>query len=235
MTKELIPNPLTNGKHLNMVLSGEQPTIDFWETAYQTGKTGWDLGQPSPVLAAWADRPDVIPGGRMAVVGCGRGHDAVFLADRGFQVVGFDLAPSAIAEADQAARDRGVVAEFVQADILNLAAHWVGQFDWVIEHTCFCAIDPSLRPAYVQAVRSLLTDQGSLVAVFFAHDRPGGPPFGTSVAEIQQLFEPQFVIQELQRSAHSIDRRRDEEYLGWLRPRLASRSPVMSGESGPLV
>jgi hypothetical protein len=43
------------------------------------------------------------------------------------------------------------------------------------------------------------------------------------------------VIQELQRSAHSIDRRRDEEYLGWLRPRLASRSPVMSGESGPLV
>lgn len=191
----------------------------FWETAYQEGRTGWDLGGPSPVLVAWADRPDRPQTGRVAVVGAGRGHDALFLADRGFEVVGFDLAPSAIAAARQAAQARNLAAEFVQADLFALDRAWLGQFDLVVEHTCFCAIDPSLRPAYVTAVRSLLKPQGSLVGVFFTHDRPGGPPFGSTAAEITAHFAPQFEILELSRSSHSIDRRRDEEHFGWFRAR----------------
>jgi methyl halide transferase len=35
----------------------------------------------------------------MAVLGCGRGYDALLFASHGFEVVGFDFAPMAIAQA----------------------------------------------------------------------------------------------------------------------------------------
>ena len=68
---------------------------EFWEELYAGHRDGWEMGVPHPSLVRLVDTTSP-PRGRIAVPGCGRGHDARFLAARGYDVVGFDFAPAAL-------------------------------------------------------------------------------------------------------------------------------------------
>lgn len=190
---------------------------DFWEAAYREERTGWDLGAPAPPFLDLLLSPAAPTPGRLLVPGCGRGHDAQLFARFGFTVSGIDFAPSAIQAAKEAARQAGVTLELQQADLFTLAERWPAHFDYVAEHTCFCAIDPARRSDYVRVIHDVLRPGGELIALFFAHGRPGGPPFTTSAEEIQRLFEPLFIIESLEPAANSAPRRRGEELLARLR------------------
>lgn len=191
---------------------------DFWENRYQEGTTRWDLGQAAPPLVSLLSSPALSPpSGRVAVLGCGRGYDALLFAAHGFEVMGFDFAPSAIADATALAQAAGSSAQFLQRDIFDLPAEFSSCFDYVVEHTCFSAIDPDKRPAYVQLVRSILKPQGEVIGIFFTHSRPGGPPFGVTPAQIRQYFETDFEILSLVPVTNSVPERRGEEHLGRFR------------------
>jgi SAM-dependent methyltransferase len=171
---------------------------DFWRGRYQTGETPWDLGGPSPHFQDWLTHrdPEAFPVGKMAVLGAGRGHDAALFARAGFDVTGFDYAPEAVAEALRlyAQIDLGKI-RFEAVDIFDLAAAhspWTGAFDYVLEHTCFCAITPAERPAYVRSVRNILKPGGQLLGVFWEHAEKDGPPFSTPPSELRAAFAEGF-------------------------------------------
>lgn len=211
-------NYLHNKKFMTSVANSE-----FWEAHYQEGTARWDLGQAAPPFASLLNSPYAPSPGRMAVLGAGRGYDALLFAQRGFEVIGFDFAPSAIADSTALAQNSGIPAQFLQRNIFDLPAEFPGYFDYVLEHTCFCAIDPASRPAYVQLVKSLLKPQGELIALFWAHSKPGGPPFGATITEIKEYFQPDFEITSLTLASNSIPERQGEEYLG--RFKTATRTP----------
>lgn len=196
---------------------------DFWEGRYQEGTDRWDLGQPAPPFVELLNSVDAPPPGRIAVLGSGRGHDALLFAAHGFEVTGFDFAPSAIEAATEAAQRRGLVAQFLQRDIFELATEFENQFDYVLEHTCFCAIAPEQRADYAALVRSILRPNGELIALFWAHSRPGGPPYGVSLAELQQQFASDFEQILFAPVTNSVESRRDEEYLVRLRVKKSTR------------
>ena len=163
-----------------------------WEAQYQKGETPWDKGAPSPGLVDFLASEPVRE--RVLVPGCGVGHDVRALAAAAAEVVGLDIAPSAI---EGAARYPRVGHErYELGSLFDLPPHLRGAFDLVWEHTCFCAIDPSMRAPYVEAVASALKPGGKLIAIFYldpGHDSPDeGPPFGVSVAELDALFSPHF-------------------------------------------
>ena len=189
----------------------------FWEERYRAGQSGWDIGRPAPPFENLLRAPDRPTPGRLAALGCGRGHDALLFARHGFSVTGFDFAPSAVQDARSAAARSGIAAEFVQADLFTLPTTYAGRFDYVLEHTCFCAIDPARRGEYVDVVRRLLRPGGELIALFFTHGQPGGPPFTTDVDEIRRLFGSVFTIERLEPARDSIESRRGREVLGRLR------------------
>ncbi|MBE9177842.1 methyltransferase domain-containing protein [Oculatella sp. LEGE 06141] len=201
------------------------PTLnaEFWEQRYQEGTTRWDLGQPAPSFVHLLTSPDAPKPGTIAVLGAGRGHDALLFAAHGFEVTGFDFAASAIAVATANAQAQGLSAQFLQRDIFALEPEFANRFDYVLEHTCFCAIAPAQRPAYVQLVHTLLRPQGELIAVFWAHDRPGGPPFGTSLDELRQQFSPGFDIRSLSLVPDSPSHQQNEEYF--IRLRVKKSAP----------
>jgi SAM-dependent methyltransferase len=184
----------------------------FWEDKYQSGIVRWDLGQAAPPLVSLLRSPEAPKPGKIAVLGFGTGHDALLFAASGFEVIGFDFAPSAIAAASKTAQAKGLNAQFLQKDIFDLA-EFSGQFDYVLEHTCFCAIALHQRPEYVQVVHDLLHPDGEFIGLFWAHARAGGPPFGTTVSEIRTLFAPLFDITNLRPVFNSVQRRANEEYL----------------------
>lgn len=196
-------------------------SADFWEGRYQEGTARWDLGQPAPPFVDLLNSSDAPKPGRIAVLGSGKGHDALLFAAQGFEVVGFDFAPSAIRAATTAAQVQGLAAQFYQRDIFELVPEFADSFDYVLEHTCFCAILPEQRSDYVRLVKAILHPGGELIGLFWAHNRTGGPPFGVSVEELRWRFESEFEILSLEPASHSVEGRRDEEYLTRLRVRKA--------------
>ena len=165
-----------------------------WEAQYQKQETPWEKGAPHPGLVDFLAREPVC--GRVLVPGCGLGFDVRALAAQGAEVTGLDIAPSAVERARQSLRAGGE--HYEMGDLFALRAEMRGAFDWVWEHTCFCAIDPARRADYVAAVAGALRPGGRLLAVFYldpGNTRPDeGPPFETTIAELDRLFLPRFTL-----------------------------------------
>lgn len=181
----------------------------YWDGIYRDEESpGWDLGHPAPPLAHALKSGRIRPG-RVAVLGCGFGHDARLLAEQGFIVNAFDISARAVRRAQS--RHKGVKGlKFHRADLFKLS-RFAGRFDYVYEYTCFCAIDPARRLEFAQVVHRLLKPRGMLFGCFYNHGRKGGPPFDVTKAEVRRTFSPLFEIRKLAVSRHSIERRKGAE------------------------
>jgi SAM-dependent methyltransferase len=189
----------------------------FWREHYARSRQGWELGRAAPPLERWFDE-DSPRGRRTLVLGCGRGHEARLLAARGATVTAVDFVGEALAEARQLAAAEGLAIDFRERDLFDLPRD-PERYDLVVEHCCYCAIDPARRADYVEVVANLLIDGGELVALFWAHGRPGGPPFSVDGEEIERLFTRRFVLTEMTVPADSVERRRGQELLAIFRRR----------------
>ncbi|WP_128429518.1 class I SAM-dependent methyltransferase [Streptomyces cyaneus] len=77
---------------------------EFWEARYRDGGRLWS-GRPNPLLVREAS--GLGPGNALDL-GCGEGADAVWLASRGWQVTGVDIAHTALERAALHAAEAGV-------------------------------------------------------------------------------------------------------------------------------
>jgi SAM-dependent methyltransferase len=185
----------------------------FWDENYQAGRTGWDLGGPTPAFRRQVASGELAPG-RLLVVGAGRGHDAREFARRGFEVTAVDFATEAVQAMAELAEPEAPV-EIVQADIFKLPAAFEHRFDYLLEYTCFCAIDPARRGEYVDVAARVLKPAGTLVGLFFPLDgSAGGPPFAVTEAEVLGLFGARgFRLVRSERPEDSVAQRRGMEEL----------------------
>ncbi len=153
----------------------------------------WEKGAASPGLIDFLQSDRTIPKGRVLVPGCGCGHDARAWAEHGFVVTGLDLAPSAVRLArERTAASLQSAVEFEAADFLEHRPE--EPFDWLFEHTLYCAIDPSRRDAYRVAAGRWLKPGGHFLAVHYLIPNTDGPPFGTSADEVVERFANAFEL-----------------------------------------
>jgi ubiquinone/menaquinone biosynthesis C-methylase UbiE len=166
---------------------------NYWENLYQAGDLRWDKGAPSPGLVDFLAAHPGLPGETVCVPGGGTGHDAGEWARAGFRVYGYDIAPSAIQLSRERAQVNGWHAEFRVADFLRDEPPF--QFDWLFEHTLFCAIQPGERELYVHAAHRWLKPGGNYLAINYLIPDTEGPPFGTTRDELLRRFSPHFDLQ----------------------------------------
>ena len=97
-------------------------------------------------------------------------------------------------------------------------------FDWVFEHTLFCAIQPRERDDYVRALLRWLKPDGQYLAVNYLIPDRDGPPFGTTRDELWQRFSPHFeLLQEW--VPRSYPNRTGLELMLWWRRKAEIRKP----------
>ncbi len=159
--------------------------MSHWEDKYRAMAIPWDRGAASPALLGWIEDGVLLPG-RVLIPGCGRGHEALELARRGFQVTALDIAPTALEHLAAELHTAGVDAERVCADALAWQADQ--PFDAIYEQTCLCALDPAHWAAYEQQLFNWLRPDGKLFALFMQVERPGGPPFHCALPDMRTLF-----------------------------------------------
>lgn len=165
--------------------------------------------------------------GGVLVPGCGLGHDvrAIATASPTATIVGLDVAAIALDRARQFAPAGSETYEL--ANLLDLPAELTNRFAWVFEHTCFCVIEPRLRPEYVRGVAQALQPEGALLAVFFLNPwdpaeapEEGGPPFGVTREELDSLFEREFELIEEFTPRTAYPGREGREIIRLLRKRV---------------
>ncbi len=184
-----------------------------WEADYAGRTDGWDLAGPTPALKRLAGSGR-FPPGRMLVPCAGRGHDAREFARHGFDVTAVDFSSHAVREMKRLT-DPDAPIEILQHDMFELPHRLDGEFDYVLQYTCFCAIDPTRREDYADLVARLLKPGGIYIDLAFPLDnRPGGPPFAVSEAGIVRLFESRgFTLVSREKLPDSVAPRREAEEL----------------------
>lgn len=195
----------------------------FWQSNYTNDRIPWDLGAPTPTFARLAASGDYPPG-QMIVLGAGRGHDARLFARHGFTVTAVDFASEAVA-AMQALGDPASPVQILQADIFALPETMNGRFDYILEYTCFCAIDPTRREEYAALAARLLKPDGLYIALAFPiGTRSGGPPFVVQPDDmIELLAEHEFNLQHREFPPDSVPLRQNIEELIILKMHSESR------------
>lgn len=203
-------------------------TMD-WMRCYREGTVPWDKGEPAPPLVDWATEGRVRFAGRVLVPGCGRGHDAAYVA-RTFaatEVTGLDLVPRAVEEAAALHAGQGTAGRlrFEVGDVFENppAGPAPGSFDAVVEHTCYCAIDPGRRSEYAARLAGLLRPGGQLFAIFYLdpyddeHRPGGGPPHGVGIEELDRLFGGAFELVASEVPPRTFEGREGRELVRLLR------------------
>jgi ubiquinone/menaquinone biosynthesis C-methylase UbiE len=158
-----------------------------WDASYREGTPPWDAGGPRAAVRRLCDAGAFAP--PVLDAGCGAGEDALEIASRGLEVVGVDVAPTAIGQAEAKAAERGIAATFVVGDALRLDR--LGRtFRTVLDSGLFHTFGDADRAAYVASVAAVTEPGGVLHLLCVSDAETGelGPSRRVSRAELTAAF-----------------------------------------------
>jgi len=180
---------------------------NYWENRYQSHETGWDVGEITTPLKEYIDQLQD-KSIKILIPGAGNGYELEYLLKKGFSnsyVADFAETPlQNIKKRIPYIKEK----QLIHSDFFDLE----GQYDLIIEQTFFCALNPELRPKYVQKMKSLLKANGKIMGLLFQFPLTEvGPPFGGSKEEYLKLFSDGFKIKTLETAYNSITPRKGNE------------------------
>jgi methyl halide transferase len=181
-----------------------------WEQRYLEQNTPWESQNVDSYLVesvtSYFRKPETEKADLAALraldIGCGTGTHCIWLADKGFDVLGVDLSDNAIEQAKTKALDvsacRFEVGDFFGMELAT------STFDLVYDRGCFhCFSDHAMRLAFAQKVAACLKPGGLWVNLSGSTDGPErneGPP-RRSARDLVECIEPDFEILDLKTSS----------------------------------
>lgn len=168
-----------------------------WDRRYADSEFVWTV-HPNRFLVEEATG---LAAGRALDLACGEGRNAVWLAQRGWQVTGVDFSQTGLDKARALATERHVHAEWIHADLLEYRPE-PGAFDLVL--IFYLQLPPRQRTPVIRAAAGAVAPGGTLLVV--AHDSEnlehghGGPQ------DPVVLYTAQDIVSDLTDTALRIDR-----------------------------
>jgi 2-polyprenyl-3-methyl-5-hydroxy-6-metoxy-1,4-benzoquinol methylase len=107
-----------------------------------------------------------LPKGRGLDIATGKGRNAIFLAERGFEVVGIDISPVALEMARRAAQEKSLAIDWQEADLERIELP-KGDYDLVVnfnylQRSLVPQIKKTLKPGGWVIFETYLTDQSKI-------------------------------------------------------------------------
>ncbi len=158
-----------------------------WNRKYASPDFLWST-EPNRFLVAEVEG---LSPGRALDLACGEGRNAVWLAQRGWQVTAVDFSEVALAKAKRLAQSRGMDVEWIAADLLDYRPP--GTFDLIAD--LYLQLPPEERRLVLERASVALAPGGTLLVV--GHDLSnltdgyGGP------TDAAVLFTPDDIVRDL--------------------------------------
>jgi len=168
----------------------------FWDLMYLFKKTPWDTGITPPEIVATIESGKV-PIGRALDLGCGTGTNAIYLAQKGFEVTGIDISGRAISLAKRKARmaqlsDR---VRLERGDV-TLMRRWATghSIDFAFDIGCLHNLEQEARARYAAALTAVL--KPGAIYMLYAFE-PSTDQRGVGLDEIAKLFDRDYKLEGL--------------------------------------
>ncbi len=166
----------------------------FYRFVYGVGFRPWEADAPK--VGAELDRLLAVeeagrsrPYGRALDLGCGTGRWSIELARRGWDVIGVDVIPKAIRDAQRRAEDCCVDVRFVNGDVASLRRAGVDTgFSFVLDVECFNHLDDQRRVAVGREVNAVTLPDATMLLLVWAPARRGPLPPGAGPDDLTQAF-----------------------------------------------
>lgn len=180
---------------------------NYWEQTYQLDKTGWDIGYAATPIKEYIDQL-TNKNLKILIPGAGNAYEVEYLFNAGFKnTYLLDFAETPINNF------KNRLPEFPNQQLIceNFFDH-CQQYDMIIEHTFLTSLPRNLRKEYAQKMSTLLFPNGKLIGLLFNHEFGNpDPPYGGTIKEYEQLFEPYFHFTIFESSTNSIKPRMGKE------------------------
>ena len=185
----------------------ESTRKDFpdWENLYKSQRVEtipWYNERFDSDLERELDQRKIIANGKKFLdLGTGPATQAIWLAKRGFNVIGSDLAEAAINRARKIyASEKSV--NFIVDDILNTKLR-SNEFDYIFDKGWFHVLLPRDRKEYINKIKKILKDNGILFLKCFSDKEPMQEgPYKFSQKEIRDLFNESFKIDSIRETVY---------------------------------
>ena len=168
---------------------------EMFEERYKTGVTPWELARPDSNLIDVVKKENIKPC-KALEIGCGTGSNAIWLAQNGFDVTGFDFSPLAIEKAKEKSREKGVEILFFVKDFLKHEGK-SADVEFIFDRGCFHSFETKDdRNTFAKNASYNLKEQGCWLSLLGSADdlpRDTGPPM-RSALDIVTAVEPYFEI-----------------------------------------
>jgi len=181
---------------------------ECWNRLYSNAsicELPWFARRPFAPLVRAVSEGRIEPPGPLLDVGCGLGANALWLASRGFRVVGIDVAPGAIAAAESRRTSKDLSVRFLTDDILASLLP-SARFRSAVDIGCFQTLPRRTRGAYADNLARVLRPNAVLALFWVAREETGawGPPHRLSVGEVVESFEPKFRVDRVEFRPRSV-------------------------------
>ncbi len=168
----------------------------------------------TPVFENLLDEGEFMRPGKILIAGCGKGHDAVMAAKKGYDVYAVDFSVEAVKIARRLAAEGNVKVNLIHQDIFKLESICADRFDYVYDYVTYCSLLPERRKEYAEKIGRFLKPGGILIALLFpVEDRKGGPPYAVDIKEFYELFSEHLQLKFSSKKINSIKPRRGREVL----------------------
>ena len=191
---------------------GGTPDRSLFDRAYREGTVPWVIGAPQAAVVA-LEREGRISG-TVLDIGCGTGEHTILLARLGYDVLGVDTSPEAVARARENAERQGVAARFAVADAMRLEP---ARYDTILDSALFHIFDDADRARYVASLHAACRPGGYVYVLALSDE---GKSIGPEVSEatVRAAFGDGWDLADLARTAYravTADGGQDE-FPAWL-------------------
>ena len=122
----------------------------------------WADLQANPYLVEWLQQNPLREQTKTAIaIGCGVGDDAEVMAEYGYEVIAFDIAPSAIELCTKRYPDTSV--SYLVADLFDYPKNWFENFDLVYECNTIQVLPGEYRKKALKSMVSLMAKNGDIL------------------------------------------------------------------------